>query len=64
MPIRLTEAIVDLGAVASNYRVAVEIGGRPAIGIVKADGYGHGAVAVARTLAAAGSPLLAVALVE
>ncbi|HEX8910129.1 MAG TPA: alanine racemase [Anaeromyxobacteraceae bacterium] len=64
MPIRPTEAVVDLSAIASNYRLAVEIAGRPAIGIVKADAYGHGAVPVARTLCEAGAPLLAVALVE
>jgi alanine racemase len=62
MPIRPTEAVVDLSAVRDNYRLAVEIGGRPAIGIVKANAYGHGAVA--RVLVEAGSPLLAVALVE
>jgi alanine racemase len=64
MRIRPTEAVVDLAAVAENYRVAVELGGRPAVGVVKADAYGHGAVPVARRLAAAGAPFLAVALVE
>lgn len=64
MPIRPTEAIVDLAAVAHNFRLAVEIAGRPAVGIVKADAYGHGAVRVARVLLDAGAPLLAVALVE
>ncbi len=64
MLVRPTEAVVDLSAIADNYRLAVEVGGRPAIGVVKADAYGHGAVAVARTLVQAGSPLLAVALVE
>jgi alanine racemase len=64
MLIRPTEAVVDLSAVADNFRLAVELAGRPAIGIVKADAYGHGAVRVARTLVEAGAPLLAVALVE
>jgi alanine racemase len=64
MSIRPTEAIVDLAAVAHNFRLAVEIAGRPAMGIVKADAYGHGAVRVARVLLEAGAPLLAVALVE
>src|SRR5512144_2970075 len=64
MPIRPTEAIVDLAAVAHNFRLAVEIAARPAVGIVKADAYGHGAVKVARVLLEAGAPLLAVALVE
>jgi alanine racemase len=64
MSIRPTEAVVDLAAVVSNYRLAVEIGGRPAVGVVKADAYGHGAERVARALVEAGCPLLAVALVE
>ncbi|HEU4384398.1 MAG TPA: alanine racemase [Anaeromyxobacteraceae bacterium] len=64
MPIRPTEALVDLAALANNYRVAVEVGGRPAIGVVKADAYGHGAVEAARELVGQGCPLLAVALVE
>jgi alanine racemase len=64
MPIRPTEAVVDLAAIVSNYRLAVEIGGRPAVGIVKADAYGHGAVPVGRALCEAGAPMLAVALVE
>ncbi len=64
MPIRPTEAVVDLGAVFDNYRLAAEMGGRPGIGVVKADAYGHGAVPVAKELVAAGSPLLAVALLE
>ena len=64
MAIRPTEAVVDLSAIVHNYRQAVEIGGCPAMGIVKADAYGHGAVRVARALLEAGAPLLAVALVE
>ncbi len=64
MTIRPTEAVVDLTAIARNYRLATDIGGRPAIGVVKADAYGHGAVRVARALVEAGAPLLAVALVE
>ncbi|HTP26510.1 MAG TPA: alanine racemase [Anaeromyxobacteraceae bacterium] len=64
MSIRPTVALVDLTAIADNFRLAVEIGGKPAIGVVKADAYGHGAVRVARALVEAGAPLLAVALVE
>ena len=64
MLIRPTEAVVDLSAIAHNFRLAVDLAGRPAIGIVKADAYGHGAIMVARTLVEAGAPLLAVALVE
>ncbi|BDG07566.1 alanine racemase [Anaeromyxobacter paludicola] len=64
MPIRPTLATVDLDAVAHNYRLARASAGRPAIGVVKANAYGHGAVPVARRLAAEGAPFLAVALVE
>jgi len=64
MRVRPTEAIVDLDAIRANYRLAVELSGRPAVGVVKADAYGHGAVPVARALLAEGAPLLAVALVE
>ena len=64
MPIRPTEAVVDLTAIAHNFRLAVDLAGRPAMGIVKADAYGHGAARVARVLLEAGAPLLAVALVE
>jgi len=64
MPVRPTEAAVDLAAIAHNYRLAVELGGRPGVGVVKADAYGHGAAPVARALAAAGAPWLGVALVE
>jgi alanine racemase len=64
MLVRPTEAIVDLGALAANYRLAAEIAGRPTVAVVKANAYGHGAVPVARALAAAGCPVFAVALVE
>ncbi len=64
MRIRPTEAVVDLAAVVHNYRLAVDLAGRPAMGVVKANAYGHGAVEVARALLGAGAPLLAVALVE
>jgi alanine racemase len=64
MRVRPTEAIVDLEAIRANYRLAVELCGRPAVGVVKADAYGHGAAPVARALVEAGAPLLAVALVE
>ncbi|MGA9657048.1 MAG: alanine racemase, partial [Polyangia bacterium] len=63
--IRPTVAEVDLGALARNVaRVRAIVGPKVAIyGVVKADAYGHGAVAVAGVLA----PLvdaLAVSLVE
>jgi alanine racemase len=64
MPVRPTEAVVDLGAIADNYRAAAAWAGRPAIAVVKADAYGHGASPVARALERAGAPYLAVALIE
>ena len=63
-PVRPTEAIVELAAVVDNYRLAVELGNRPGLAIVKADAYGHGAVRVARALVEAGASMLGVALVE
>jgi len=64
MPVRPTEAVVDLSAVAENYRAALEIGGRPAVAVVKANAYGHGIAAVAARLDSLGPHMLGVALVE
>jgi alanine racemase len=63
--IRPTLAEIDLGAVQRNFqRLRATVGPKVAVwGVVKADAYGHGAVAVARVL----EPLcnaLAVSLVE
>lgn len=55
------EAVVDLGAIAENYRVLRERVGVPALAVVKADAYGHGAVPVAKTLEAAGADALGTA---
>jgi alanine racemase len=58
-------AEIDLDAIADNLRAAALLA-RPArvMAVVKADGYGHGAVAVARTAAAAGAAALGVATVD
>ncbi|MCU1454491.1 MAG: alanine racemase [Acidimicrobiales bacterium] len=57
-------ADVDLDAVAHNVRVMAAIAAPSRLcAVVKADGYGHGAVSVAQTVIAAGVDLLAVALV-
>jgi alanine racemase len=64
MPVRPTEAVVDLDAIRGNFRLVVERCRRPGIAMVKADAYGHGAVPVARALQGAGAVLLGVALVE
>ncbi|MGB5756542.1 MAG: alanine racemase, partial [Acidimicrobiales bacterium] len=48
-------ATVHLDALAANYRtILAELSGVPAAGVVKADGYGLGAVPVAKTLWAQG----------
>ncbi|MGH9185812.1 MAG: alanine racemase [Acidimicrobiales bacterium] len=58
-------AEVDLGAIAHNVRVLIQVA-RPAAlcAVVKADGYGHGAVPVARAALDAGAAWLGVALAE
>lgn len=61
----LAEAVVDLGAIAHNVRVLREhAGSAQVMAVVKADGYGHGAVRVAHTALAAGATELGVATVE
>jgi alanine racemase len=63
--VRPTWAEVDLGAVADNVRVLAERSAPAEVcAVVKADGYGHGAVPVSRAAMAAGATWLAVALVE
>lgn len=50
---RPARARIDLSALRHNYRHAKALApGHKVIAVVKADGYGHGAVAVARSLAA------------
>jgi alanine racemase len=51
--IRRTRVEVDLAAIVGNARTVRAITGTDVFAVVKADGYGHGAVAVARALAAA-----------
>lgn len=58
------EAVVDLDAVAHNVGVLREhAGSAQVMAVVKADGYGHGASAVARTAVAAGVAELGVATI-
>lgn len=47
---RPARALIDLGALRHNYRLARTLGGGKALAIVKADAYGHGAVACAQAL--------------
>ena len=63
--LRPTTAHIDLGALRHNLgQVRRLAGAREVIAIVKADAYGHGAVPVARALAAEGVTRFGVALVE
>ena len=56
---------IDLAAVRANYRaICRQAAGRTVIAVIKGDAYGHGAVAVARTLEAAGVKVLAAGSVE
>lgn len=56
---------VDLGAIAHNVEVLRDLGGSARLcAVVKADGYGHGAVEIARTAVAHGASMLGVALVD
>jgi alanine racemase len=58
-------AEIDLAAVRANVRVLHALVAPAALcAVVKADGYGHGAVAVSKAAMAAGADCLAVALVE
>lgn len=63
---RPTVAEIDLGAIRHNLRVlmSLTVAGVECIAVVKADAYGHGALAVSRTLAEEGVTLFAVALTE
>ena len=58
------EAIIDLGAIASNIKHLMAISGKPALAVVKADAYGHGLVPVAKQALDAGATWLGVALLE
>jgi alanine racemase len=51
--IRRTRVEVDLAAIIANARTVRAVTGTDVIAVVKADGYGHGAIAVARALTAA-----------
>jgi alanine racemase len=63
--IRRTRVEVDLGAVVANARRVRDLAKTPVIAVVKADGYGHGAVAVAQALEKAQATAgFAVSLVE
>jgi alanine racemase len=63
--VRPTRAEVNLAHLRHNLRVVQRsAGGRPVWAVLKADGYGHGSKAVARTLERAGASGMCVALLE
>lgn len=55
------EIVVDLAAIRHNVRTLRELTGVPSMTVVKADGYGHGSVEVARAAREAGSEWIGVA---
>ncbi|MFE9246596.1 alanine racemase [Nocardiopsis sp. NPDC006938] len=58
-------ARVDLDAITSNARLLRDLaGGTPLMGVVKADGYGHGILPAARALVAGGATWLGTALIK
>lgn len=62
---RPTIARIDRAAIAANVRaICSRVHPAEVMAIVKADGYGHGAVAAAQTALQAGAKLLGVALLE
>nr|WP_308442522.1 alanine racemase [Asanoa ferruginea] len=56
----LAIAEIDLGAIAANVRTVAAVAGTDVMAVVKADGFGHGAVPVARAALAAGATWLGV----
>ena len=61
---RLTRAEIDLSALAHNVRALRQAVGVTVAAVIKADGYGHGAVAAARAAVAGGAGWLAVATAD
>jgi alanine racemase len=64
LSLRPARARVDLDRLAANYDAVAAHARVPLLAVVKADAYGHGAVAVARRLARAGATRFAVAYPE
>ena len=63
-PAPLAERVVDHGAIARNVSRLLAASGRPVMAVVKADAFGHGATAVARTALDAGATWLGVATID
>jgi alanine racemase len=65
LTISAAQAVVDLGAIAHNVALLKELAGSAQVmAVVKADGYGHGAVQVGRAALAAGATELGVATLD
>jgi alanine racemase len=62
--VRPTRAEISLGHLRHNLTELARVAGVPVWSVLKADAYGHGAKAVARTLERAGSQGVCVALIE
>ena len=62
--VRPTRAEISLSHLRHNLTELARIAGTPVWSVLKADAYGHGAKAVARTLERAGSAGVCVALIE
>ncbi len=57
----MREAAIDLGAISGNVeRLRAAVGGMTSMAVVKANGYGHGAIASARAAVAGGADWLGV----
>ncbi len=61
---RPSRILVDLDAIAANYRAIARHVGVPVMPVVKANAYGHGLVPVARHLQSIGADRMGVAFVE
>lgn len=62
-PVRQPEIVVDLASIRHNVRTLRELTGVSSMTVVKADGYGHGMVEVARAAREAGSEWIGVATI-
>lgn len=62
--LRPTQVEVDRDAIAANVRTIRRVSGAEVCAVVKADGYGHGAVRAAEAAVAGGAAWLGVAVVE
>ncbi|KQW48810.1 alanine racemase [Nocardioides sp. Root1257] len=64
LPVARAEIVVDLAAIRHNVRTLRELTGVQMMTVVKADGYGHGMVEVARAARGAGSEWIGVATID